>query len=67
MTGTPGGHAPHCREVGACLRPPPAHSLHTERKTTFEGGLIAAEKDRECRSDGEASCLDRITYRNLMR
>ena len=33
MTGTPGGHAPHCREVGACLRPPPHGSFaDTERQ-----------------------------------
>jgi len=47
--------------------PPPAHSLHAERETAFEGGLIVAAKDRECRSGGETSCLDRITYRKLMR
>ena len=47
--------------------PPPTHSLHADRETAFEGGLIAAEKDRECRSGEETSCLDRITYRKLMR
>jgi hypothetical protein len=43
-----------------------AESLHADRETAFEGGLIA-EKDRDCRFGEEASCLDRITYRKLMR
>jgi hypothetical protein len=47
--------------------PPPAHSLHAERETAFEGGFIAAEKDRECRSGEEASRLHSITYCKLMR